>query len=55
MLKWSVMLPVIAALVVVAARADDTYPDRTVTIVVPFAPGASTDVLGRIAASALNG
>jgi tripartite-type tricarboxylate transporter receptor subunit TctC len=49
-----VMLPVIAALVVVTAHADDTYPDRTVTIVVPFAPGASTDVLGRIAASALN-
>jgi tripartite-type tricarboxylate transporter receptor subunit TctC len=55
MLKWSVMLPVIAALVVVTAHANDTYPDRPVTIVLPFAPGASTDVLGRIAASALNG
>ena len=35
-----------------AARADD-YPSRPVTIIVPFTPGGSTDVLGRYAAEVL--
>ena len=35
-----------------AARAQD-YPNRPVTIVVPFAPGASTDTLARIFATRL--
>ena len=33
-----------------AARADDAWPQRTVSIVVPFAAGGSADLLGRLLA-----
>ena len=41
-----------AALLAGASAADD-YPDRPVTIVVPFPPGASNDLLGRFEADVL--
>jgi tripartite-type tricarboxylate transporter receptor subunit TctC len=46
----------IAALVPGGAHAQsaDSYPSRTVTFVVPFAPGAATDIEGRIYANKLN-
>ncbi len=31
----------------------DTYPSKTITIVVPFPPGAITDIIGRIVAEHL--
>ena len=31
-----------------------TYPDRTITMIVPLAPGGSTDTLGRIMAKAMS-
>ena len=37
----------LAGLVVSPARAQD-YPTHTVTIVVPFTPGGSTDMLARM-------
>ncbi len=41
------------ALAMPAFAADDDYPTRTVKIVVPFAPGGSTDVVARILADKL--
>jgi tripartite-type tricarboxylate transporter receptor subunit TctC len=47
---------VVAALALAAcfARAADEYPARTVRVIVPFAPGGGTDVVGRILAQQLS-
>jgi tripartite-type tricarboxylate transporter receptor subunit TctC len=46
----------VAALALAAcfARAADEYPARTVRVIVPFAPGGGTDVVGRILAQQLS-
>jgi tripartite-type tricarboxylate transporter receptor subunit TctC len=36
-----------------AVQAQDRYPSRTITMIVPFAAGGSTDVIGRLVADAL--
>ena len=44
-----------AALLSLAApsRAQDAYPSKTITMIVPFAAGGSTDVIGRLVAEGL--
>ena len=39
--------------VVVPARAQDAYPSKSITMIVPFAAGGSTDVIGRVIAEGL--
>jgi len=40
--------------VIAYGQSADSYPSRTVTLVVPFSPGAATDIEGRIYANKLN-
>ncbi|MFN7153595.1 MAG: tripartite tricarboxylate transporter substrate binding protein [Acidovorax sp.] len=46
-LRMSSMAPAGAALFALGARADDSFPSRTIRVVVPFTPGGGTDVVGR--------
>lgn len=48
-----IILAAFAATIVVGAACADNWPDRPVTMVVPFAAGGPTDVVGRIMAQAL--
>lgn len=43
------------AAVVWSAVAQDNYPSRPVTLIVPFAAGGSTDVIARVVADAMRG
>ncbi len=36
-----------------SASAQQKYPDRTITMIIPFGAGGSTDIVGRIAAEAM--
>jgi len=52
---WRLAMAACVACIFVAgvgvnARAEDQYPDRSITMIVPFAAGGPTDILGRIVA-----
>jgi tripartite-type tricarboxylate transporter receptor subunit TctC len=53
MMRLMARLCVIAGLLWPGALLAQTYPTRPVTMVVPFAPGGTTDVLARIIAEAM--
>jgi tripartite-type tricarboxylate transporter receptor subunit TctC len=54
MTRWpAAFLTVLAFAMAPLAHAQDEYPNRTVRIIVPFAPGGSTDVVARILADKL--
>ncbi len=54
-MKFKQALPVLwLALCVGAGVARAEYPDRPLTLVVPFAPGGGTDVYGRMLADELH-
>jgi tripartite-type tricarboxylate transporter receptor subunit TctC len=50
----SIAAALIFTAIAAAARADDRYPTRTITMVVPFAAGGPTDILGRVMAQAIS-
>jgi tripartite-type tricarboxylate transporter receptor subunit TctC len=59
MIGKSIIAAAIAAslnlvLAVLAPASADEYPSRPITMIVPLAPGGSTDVLGRIMAQAIS-
>lgn len=56
-MKQCIVCTVIAVLLLMfapAARAQDAYPSRPVTIVVPFPPGGGADILARLIGQKLN-
>jgi len=46
-------LSLLAAAPIASAQSAASYPDHPVRVIVPFAPGASTDILARLAADEL--
>lgn len=51
--KRAAALVASAALLAATPAAAQNYPERTITMVVPFGAGGSTDIVGRIAAEAM--
>ncbi len=54
---WRSIARAIAAILAAAAvpaSAQDTYPARQITMIVPFAPGGTSDVIARIAAEQMS-
>src|SRR3954470_13025359 len=50
----SIILASLLSFASVSAKADDTYPNRSVRVVVPFAAGGPTDIVGRVFAQKLS-
>ncbi|HEX4408105.1 MAG TPA: tripartite tricarboxylate transporter substrate-binding protein [Xanthobacteraceae bacterium] len=51
----AVVIACLAALCAASgARAEDPYPNRPITMIVPFAAGGPTDILGRVIAQAIS-
>ena len=53
-IRQAVGLIASAALLAAMPAFAQKYPDRTITMIVPFGAGGSTDIVGRIAAEAMS-
>jgi tripartite-type tricarboxylate transporter receptor subunit TctC len=53
-MRTSKVLLLSAALLAAAPAASQTYPARSVRVIVPFSPGGATDIVARIVAQKLN-
>ena len=51
-LKWAILL-IASLLCITPSFAQDDYPNKTITMVVPFPPGGVADVVGRPVAEAM--
>jgi tripartite-type tricarboxylate transporter receptor subunit TctC len=51
--RWVAVGLVVVPALTVTASAQSGYPSRTINLIVPFAPGGSTDVIARIMADAM--
>src|SRR5688572_22282685 len=54
MTKLNQILAAVAALAITAASAQDSYPSKPITLVIPFAAGSGTDNVGRIVGQKLS-
>ncbi len=52
-LWWMLGLPVLATLLALPAKAQESYPSRPLSMVVPFPPGGVADAVGRPVAEAM--
>src|SRR5713226_7504830 len=44
----SLVVALVLAVIPIQARAQDAYPNKPITMIIPFAAGGSTDVIGRL-------
>src|SRR5688572_6575663 len=52
-MRTAVAFAIAVLALVTSARAQDAYPNRPIIMIVPFAAGGSTDVIGRVIAEGL--
>ena len=53
-MRWCLWLALIGSLGIAPSQAQDSYPSRTVKIIIPSAGGSTTDILARLVAEQLS-